>query len=293
MPRPTVAGGVIMRVDIESLLRFLLVVSLAVVSPAAPVWAAGNQQPGSQATPEDAALPFAMDVSGVTQPSPLRVVGIWPSYGAVNVSTAGAPTFRFSEPVDNSAAVEAAIHFEPAMTGRFNWLAPDRVRFVPEANLPSETEFSMSIRHDLIEVRGESGGLMTESFQTSFTTGRHKVIDVSLREQRLTLYEDEEPVWSALVATGVRGAETPLGAYRVEYKIPVTRFRGVNPNGSRYDIPNVHWVLAFLGDYTIHGAYWRSTFGRPASNGCISLTDANAKHVFDWADEGTAIVVRA
>jgi lipoprotein-anchoring transpeptidase ErfK/SrfK len=75
--------------------------------------------------------------------------------------------------------------------------------------------------------------------------------------------------------------------------MPVARFRGVNPNGSRYDIPDVHWVIAFLGDYTIHGAYWRSNFGTPGSNGCISLTDPNARYVFQWADEGTPIVIRA
>jgi lipoprotein-anchoring transpeptidase ErfK/SrfK len=74
--------------------------------------------------------------------------------------------------------------------------------------------------------------------------------------------------------------------------MPVARFRGVNPDGSRYDIPNVHWVLAFYGDYTIHGAYWRSVFGRPGSNGCVSLTDANAKIVYDFADEGTTVVIR-
>ena len=30
----------------------------------------------------------------------------------------------------------------------------------------------------------------------------------------------------------------------------------------------------------------------PASEAIISLTDANAKHVFDWADVGTTVVVR-
>jgi lipoprotein-anchoring transpeptidase ErfK/SrfK len=91
----------------------------------------------------------------------------------------------------------------------------------------------------------------------------------------------------------VKGAETPHGSYRVQYKMPVARFRGVNPNGSRYDIPNVHWVLAFYEDYTIHGAYWRQVFGRPGSNGCISLTDPNAKVVYDFAEEGTRIEVHS
>ena len=116
---------------------------------------------------------------------------------------------------------------------------------------------------------------------------------MSLSSQRLALLEDGVAVWSAPVATGVRGAETPPGTYQVQYKMPVARFRGVNPGGSRYDIPDVKWVLAFFEDYTIHGAYWRQAFGRPASNGCISLTDANAKVVYDWAEEGTRIDIRS
>ena len=49
------------------------------------------------------------------------------------------------------------------------------------------------------------------------------------------------------------GADTPIGEFRVEYKMPTAHFRGVNSaTGTRYDLPNVKWVLAFMGDYTIH-----------------------------------------
>ena len=65
----------------------------------------------------------------------------------------------------------------------------------------------------------------------------------------------------------------------------------MNPNGSRYDIPDVHWVMAFYGDYTIHGAYWRARFGTPGSAGCVSLTDPNAKIVFNWTPEGTPVII--
>ena len=72
------------------------------------------------------------------------------------------------------------------------------------------------------------------------------------------------------------------------------RFVGINTvSRTHYDIPNVHWVMPFMGDYTIHGAYWRTNFGSPGSNGCISLTDSNAHYVFTWSDEGTPVVVHA
>jgi lipoprotein-anchoring transpeptidase ErfK/SrfK len=49
--------------------------------------------------------------------------------------------------------------------------------------------------------------------------------------------------------------------------------------------------MPFLGDYTIHGAYWRGRFGTPGSDGCVSLPDADAKVVFDWANEGTPVTI--
>ena len=61
---------------------------------------------------------------------------------------------------------------------------------------------------------GASGSYLTEDVQLGFTTGKRKVIDVALASQRMTLYEDDEAVWSAPVATGVRGAETPPGRIR-------------------------------------------------------------------------------
>jgi lipoprotein-anchoring transpeptidase ErfK/SrfK len=139
--------------------------------------------------------------------------------------------------------------------------------------------------------RAESGGLMEEDYSLVFQTGKKKVIDISIGRQTLTLLEDDEPIFTALVGTGVRGADTPLGTYQVHGKVPRARFRGVNVNGSRYDIPNVNWVLPFWGDYAIHGAHWRGNFGVQASNGCVGMTDANAKVVYDWADEGTTVYI--
>jgi lipoprotein-anchoring transpeptidase ErfK/SrfK len=116
-------------------------------------------------------------------------------------------------------------------------------------------------------------------------------MDVSLGQQVMTLYENDIPVRTITVATGVPGAPTPTGTYYVQSKSSQMRFRGVNPDGTRYDIPDVHWVMPFLGDYTIHGAYWRGRFGIPGSAGCVSMTDADAKTLFNWVDVGTPIVI--
>jgi lipoprotein-anchoring transpeptidase ErfK/SrfK len=117
------------------------------------------------------------------------------------------------------------------------------------------------------------------------------MIDVSIGQQMMTLYEKGNVVKTYPVGTGVPGADTPLGEFTVQYKMPTARFRGTRVDGFQYDIPDVKWVLAFMGDYTIHGVYWRGGFGTPSSNGCVGLSDENAKELFDWAPEGTRIKI--
>ena len=68
-----------------------------------------------------------------------------------------------------------------------------------------------------------------------------------------------------------------------------TRMRGTNPDGHSYDIPDVPWVMPFMGDYTFHGAPWRQAWGVPLSNGCVSMPTENAKFVYDWTPVGTSV----
>ena len=235
-------------------------------------------------------LPSPMKLE-LAAPAPLRLAAMWPTNGATGVSPEADPTFRFSEPVASRDAVEAAISFDPPVAGRWEWLAPDKLHFLPEGQFPRDTDVTVRIKGGPTGPLGASGSYLAEPVASSFQTGKLKVIHIWLGQQRLALYEDDNQIFSAPVATGVKGAETPPGRYAVQYKMPIARFRGVNPNGSRYDIPDVHWVMAFYGDYTIHGAYWRRNFGTPGSAGCISLTDANAKYVYDWSPEGTIVQV--
>lgn len=117
------------------------------------------------------------------------------------------------------------------------------------------------------------------------------LIDVNLARQEVTPLEGGQVVLTTLTSTGVRGVETPVETFMVQYKIPSTRMRGVTPSGSRYDIPDVPWVLALRDDFTIHGAYWRNGFGFPQSNGYVSLPTPIAERGYRWASIGTPIVI--
>ena len=201
------------------------------------------------------------------------------------------PVLTFSQPIRDRRLAQAAISIDPPIAGRWEWLDDRRVRFAPLRPLPYDTEITFKVKPGRDGVRSQAGSYVEEPATFALVTETDKVIDVDVTRQVMTLMQQGRTVRTLNVATGVPGADTPLGEFAVQYKMPVARFRGVNVNGSRYDIPDVKWVLAFMGDYTIHGAYWRSSFGAPGSNGCVSLTDADAKLVFDWAPEGTRVKI--
>lgn len=204
------------------------------------------------------------------------------------------PILAFDAPIADFAMAEAAITIDPPRPGAFEWTDGQRARWIPAEPLPYETRLTFRIPGGMDGPRSTFGSYLQEDAELAFRTVPNKTIDVSLSRQIMTLFEGDDPVRTFVVSTGIPGADTPIGEFRVQYKLPTARFRGVNSaTGHRYDLPNVKWVLAFMGDYTIHGAYWRQAFGRPGSNGCVSLTDSDARIVFDWAPEGTLIRIHS
>lgn len=224
----------------------------------------------------------------LTTPPPLTVAEFLP--GSAWVPLTVKPTVVFGEPVRDRAAAEAAVKLDPPLPGSFNWLDDTRLQFVPRTALPYDTRLTLRVAPGPDGARSAGGGYLEAAETYAFQTAPNKTIDVDVTRQMMTLIEGGRTVRTFLVGTGIPGADTPIGEFRVQYKMPTARFRGYNAAaGYSYDLPNVKWVLAFMGDYTIHGAYWRQTFGTPSSNGCVGLTDADAKIVYDWAPEGTLI----
>lgn len=224
-------------------------------------------------------------------PPALQIVAVGPEDGATGVRRVANPYVTFSEPVVDRAAAERAFTIEPQVAGRFEWESDTTLVYVTEEPFPYETTVTVRLAGGPEAARTAAGGYLDQAAQFRFTTEQKRVIDVSLTRQMLYLIEGDRVVFSTPVATGVPGADTPIGTYYVQYKMPKAHFRGVNPSGRRYDIPDVPWVLAFLGDYTIHGAPWRTHFGQVGSNGCVSMPTEAAKVVYDWAEVGTPIEI--
>lgn len=120
---------------------------------------------------------------------------------------------------------------------------------------------------------------------TEYPTTTEKWIDVDLSEQRVVAYEGKTPIRSFIVSTGLPGTPTVTGTFRIWAKTTIQDMYGGNrAAGTYYYLEDVQWVQYFYEDYAFHGTYWHNNFGQPMSRGCVNMTNADAKWLFDWAD---------
>ncbi|MFA6918552.1 MAG: L,D-transpeptidase family protein [Patescibacteria group bacterium] len=120
----------------------------------------------------------------------------------------------------------------------------------------------------------------------SYRSGDYKFIDVDLKNQKLTYWQDGRKLDTFLISSGLASKPTPKGLFSIFKKRPK-----VNMVGTDYNLPNVPWVASFKGAYTIHGTYWHSNFGHVMSHGCVNMLTAQAKLIYDWVDIGTKVII--
>jgi hypothetical protein len=108
-------------------------------------------------------------------------------------------------------------------------------------------------------------------------------IRVDLSEQWVIAYEGKQPLRGFVVSTGLPATPTVTGTFRIRMKVRSQTMSGGGVYYDYYNLPNVQWVQYFYADYGFHGTYWHNNFGHPMSHGCINMTNADAKWLFDWA----------
>jgi lipoprotein-anchoring transpeptidase ErfK/SrfK len=120
-----------------------------------------------------------------------------------------------------------------------------------------------------------------------------KRIEVDLSEQWLYAYNGDELIFDAPVSTGKDGFNTPTGSYKVYLKYRSQTMRG-SLGGESWVVPDVPHVMYFNGSVALHGAYWHNNFGTGvrSSHGCVNLPLDAAAVLWDWAPEGTSVIVR-
>lgn len=119
-----------------------------------------------------------------------------------------------------------------------------------------------------------------------------KLIFVSLKDQTLVYMEGSKMIGEIKISSGLARTPTPPGEYTVLKKKPLVNYRGVG-----YNYPRTKWNLMFKTgnplNYYIHGAFWHNNFGKPMSHGCVNVAYADMEVLYNWADEGTKIIIQA
>lgn len=118
-------------------------------------------------------------------------------------------------------------------------------------------------------------------------------ISVNLSEQYLVVYDQDLPVYAALVSTGKEtGWATGSGIFTVYHKDESYSLFTPDPNVvGNYLIQDVPHILYYQGSFAVHGAYWHDNFGLPNSHGCVNLSPTDAEWLFNWADEGEWVIL--
>ena len=116
-----------------------------------------------------------------------------------------------------------------------------------------------------------------------------KWVDVNLSKHTITAFVGKTPVRGPdYMVNGKPDTPTVKGVFPVRAHVRSQTMRGPD-----YVTPGVPWVTYFHGDYALHGAPWRSSFGyagRRGSHGCINLPVSVAKWYYEWTDIGTKVV---
>ncbi len=129
---------------------------------------------------------------------------------------------------------------------------------------------------------------------TTHTVDAHPydyVFVTKVQPENLTLYSNGQVVFSnVLVNTGAPGADTQDGTFAVFEHVKSSEMKGTNPDGTKYDDPDVPWASFFNGGDALHG-FVRAQYGFPQSNGCVEMSIANAALVWPYAPIGTLVTV--
>ncbi len=209
--------------------------------------------------------------SQVTAPSPVAEAVTSPSQQGAGTSEVARPAAEPQIPAPESAPVVPIVPAVSSerMAGAVQAPAqPVNVQSVVVVSSPQDAQSAAIYDVESIPMR------------------RGKWIEVIIAEQRLIAWEDGRMVMTTLVSTGAQDTPTIRGTFRIYRKLGSQRMRGPG-----YDLPDVPHVMYFKGGYAMHGTYWHNNFGQPMSHGCVNIPPGKAAWLYDWAPQGTVVVV--
>jgi lipoprotein-anchoring transpeptidase ErfK/SrfK len=124
-------------------------------------------------------------------------------------------------------------------------------------------------------------------------------IAVNVTTQRAYAFIGGTAVHVALVTTGMPDFETPLGDFRIYYRVEKDIMDSETIGIPRDDplgfyLEDIYYAQYFYPATALHSNYWRpiSYFGNVASShGCVGMLYSDAEFFWDFATYGTRVVI--
>ena len=223
---------------------------------------------------------------------------VMPGEGAV-VGIGQPVAIQFDENIPDRLAAEQAITVvtEPPVDGAFYWLSNREVRWRPENYWAPGTRVTVDVK---VYGRDLGDGLFGQSdVHSSFTIGDAVVITADDNTKQVTVNRNGVDVMTMPTSMGKDGTPTPNGVYtigdRFEHLVMDSSTYGVAVDSAEGYRTPVDWAtrMSYSGIF-FHSAPW--SLGdqgvRNVSHGCLNLSPANAKWIFDNTKRGDIVVVQ-
>lgn len=128
----------------------------------------------------------------------------------------------------------------------------------------------------------------------------NKRIIVSISQQRTYVYENNQLIYEWLSSTGISSSPTWTGVYQIlshESNAYAGNWNLYMPNfmGVYEPVPGSAFTNGFHGFPTRGGGQllWENSLGTRVTYGCILLSDTHISILYDWAEEGVIVEIRA
>ena len=198
------------------------------------------------------------------------------------------------------AAVERRLFVEsdPPQPGVWHWDSDIQVEYRPETYWQPGTRLTVRLGLGGLPVGGGRYGKVDVDLTSSIDT-RRREIQVDNASKRMTAVEDGRTVRTSPVSLGKTSAPSFSGTMVIIERLEKTTF-----DSSTYGVPassadgyrtDVEYAerLTWSGQF-IHAAPWSDADQgrRNVSHGCVNVSTADGKWIFEWARVGDPVVIK-
>ncbi len=160
------------------------------------------------------------------------------------------------------------VHEVPAATARPGYIAVGTDEWLPE----------------------EAVTLTSSALPADAEAGTCRFIYADLATEILSVYDGCRLTYATLISSG-RNSWTFTGRFTVLNKVEYQTITPPPESTSEYFLEGVPYFMTYAGNFGFHGAYWHDEFGTADSHGCINLSPADAKWLYDWARLGDPVII--